>query len=436
MSNVAIRVKDICKRYRLGSKEKASDTLVEKLGLILLKPILNFKKLWKLSHFKYSEENNDILWALRNISFEVRKGEVLGIIGANGAGKSTLLKILSQITFPTSGKIEINGRIASLLEIGTGFHPELTGRENIYLNGTILGMKKEEIDLNFRDIVEFSGVEKFIDTPIKRYSSGMSVRLAFSVAAHLNPEILLIDEVLAVGDVEFQKKCLGKIDKISRSGRTVIFVSHNMHAIKSLCDKTIVLKDGEIKRIGSTEKSVEYYLSMGNKINNGGEIQWEKESAPGDNRLRLKAVRLISDNITSHNPSVDKDFQIEIDYWNLEANKRRLLSIHLINSSDQMVFSSSNMSSSSSTYDKWCYQEYPLGLFRTKCVIPKNILNPGVHSLNLFINIVGSNDTIIKEKKVITFEVMESLSYRSEFFGEWQGVVRPILAWSTRQIEA
>jgi len=435
LSNLAIKVDNISKRYRIGLKDQSHDSLIGHLGGLIQSPISNFKQLRKLSYFENSQNREDIVWALKNISFEVRCGEVLGLIGSNGAGKSTLLKILAKITYPTSGQIEINGRLASLLEVGTGFHPELTGRENVYLNGTILGMKKKEIDLKFDEIVDFSGVEKFIDTPIKRYSSGMGVRLAFSVAAHLDPEILLIDEVLAVGDIDFQKKCLGKIDKVAKNGRTVIFISHNLNAVENICENTIVLKDGELKRISPSKEAIEYYLSEGNKRLQG-EVSWEKiDKAPGDNRLRLKAVRIISKGEVCSDPICDEDIEIEIDYYNLEENKRRLVSIHLLDNLDQMIFSSSNLSSSSLTYDEWCYKNYPKGFFKTRCIIPKNLLNPGKHSISIFINIIGARDSIIREKKIIYFEVRESPIYRTEFFGNWQGVIRPLLAWNTIQID-
>ncbi|HAH37111.1 MAG TPA: ABC transporter ATP-binding protein, partial [Algoriphagus sp.] len=227
--NKVIKVSNLSKRYRLGLKEKYADTLVGKISQIIRSPYDNLKRLRDLNRFGL--EDDSVFWALKDVSFEVKEGEVLGIIGKNGAGKSTLLKILSQITEPTSGNIEIHGRVASLLEVGTGFHPELSGRENIYMNGTILGMTRREIDSKLDEIIDFSGVEKFIDTPVKFYSSGMKVRLGFSVAAHLDPEILIIDEVLAVGDYEFQKKCLGKMEDVSKNqGRTVLFVSHNLEA--------------------------------------------------------------------------------------------------------------------------------------------------------------------------------------------------------------
>lgn len=255
-----IKINNLSKRYRIGTKIEKSDTLFGSFINFFLSPMTNFKKLYSLSNFDNSKDS-DIIYALNDISFNVQKGDVLGVVGPNGAGKSTLLKLLSRITEPSSGSVEIHGRVASLLEVGTGFHPELTGRENVYLNGTILGMTKAEIDKNFNDIVQFSGVEKFIDTPVKRYSSGMKVRLAFSVAAFLEPEILLIDEVLAVGDIDFQKKCLNKMNDLSNSGRTIFFVSHNMAAISSLCNKGVLIKKGKLIHQGSIEDVISKYLN-------------------------------------------------------------------------------------------------------------------------------------------------------------------------------
>ncbi|TET39264.1 MAG: ABC transporter ATP-binding protein [Planctomycetota bacterium] len=263
MSDIVIKVEDLSKVYRIGMRKKhdsfremASDWLFSRFRRLTGKSLLD-------------EDAKDTIWALKDVSFEMKRGEILGIIGKNGSGKSTLLKILSRITEPTKGRAEINGRVASLLEVGTGFHPELTGRENIFLNGAILGMKRAEIKANFDEIVDFSGIEKFIDTPVKRYSSGMYVRLAFAVAAHLQPEILLIDEVLAVGDVEFQKKCLGRMDSVAEEGRTILFVSHNMSAITRLCPKTIWLEEGKVNKIGDSESICEKYLFMGMGVKSG-----------------------------------------------------------------------------------------------------------------------------------------------------------------------
>lgn len=243
MGDIAIKIEKLGKKYTVGKEKDGS-----------LRGSLN-------NLFKFNKEKNKEFWALKDISFEVKKGEVIGIIGRNGAGKSTLLKVLSKITKPTEGRVEIFGRVASLLEVGTGFHPELTGRENIYLNGTILGMSRKEVKSKFNEIVEFSGVEKFIDTPVKHYSSGMYVRLAFSVAAHLEPEILIIDEVLAVGDVEFQKKCLGKMEDIANHGRTVLFVSHNIDAILNLCSRAIVVSKGNLSFSGSARQATDFYIN-------------------------------------------------------------------------------------------------------------------------------------------------------------------------------
>ncbi|MCL4870646.1 MAG: ABC transporter ATP-binding protein [Anaerolineae bacterium] len=299
MSDIAIQVENLSKQYRIGTKEIQHDTLMSAAVAWVKSPLENFRQLRRLSSFKNGDEA-DVLWALRDVSFTVKHGEVLGIIGRNGAGKSTLLKILSRITPPSSGRIMLNGRVASLLEVGTGFHPELTGRENIYLNGTILGMTRTEVEHKFDEIMNFSGVERFIDTPVKRYSSGMKVRLAFAVAAHLEPEILLVDEVLAVGDAEFQKKCLGKMSEVAQTGRTVIFVSHNMAAVNQLCERGIVLVDGELRFEGSTEQAIEKYLRDDSAIQSAtiDTSQLTGRSGTGDGRIL--EVRLSDE---SGNPS-------------------------------------------------------------------------------------------------------------------------------------
>lgn len=300
MNDIAIKVQNISKKYRIGSIEENHDTLLEKIIYSIKSPIRNFSNLKNLSRFSDSFEN-DVIWALKDISFEVNRGEVFGIIGANGSGKSTLLKLLSRITMPTSGRAEINGRIASLLEVGTGFHPELTGRENVYLNGTILGMTKAEVKSKFDQIVDFSGIGKFIDTPIKRYSSGMSVRLAFSVAAFLEPEILLIDEVLAVGDIQFQKQCLEQVDSISKSGRTVLLVSHNMTAISSICSRSMLIDEGNVHSIGNSNDIVSNYNktvlgNLGQNSNGTFELINKKRSnAEHGKNLKIEKLVLCND---------------------------------------------------------------------------------------------------------------------------------------------
>lgn len=306
-----IQVKNLSKKYRLGLKEKQSDTLIGHISQIIKSPFENFKQIKKLNRFKENDES--IFWALSDVNFEVKEGEVLGIIGKNGAGKSTLLKILSGITDPTEGKIEIHGRVASLLEVGTGFHPELSGRENIYMNGTILGMTRKEIDSKLDEIIDFSGIEKFIDTPVKFYSSGMKVRLGFSVAAHLDPEILIIDEVLAVGDYDFQAKCLGKMEDVAGSGRTVLFVSHNLEAIKNLCNRCIVLKDGEIKFEGDVLKAIKVYL--GESLENSS-IAFDLNLHPDKRNigLGLVSIKTYVDGVYGNEIGAGQELKVSFEY--------------------------------------------------------------------------------------------------------------------------
>jgi lipopolysaccharide transport system ATP-binding protein len=294
MSDLAINVQGLGKRYRIGVEEEQHETMVGAVASWLKAPLKNYRRIRKLSQFD-QDEADDIIWALRDINFQVRRGEVVGLIGHNGAGKSTLLKVLSRITEPTEGHAVMHGRISSLLEVGTGFHVELTGRENVYINGTILGMRKHEIDAKFDEIVAFSGVEKFIDTPVKRYSSGMKVRLGFAVAAHLEPEILLIDEVLAVGDVAFQKKCLGKMEDVTSQGRTVIFVSHSMRSIQNLCDRTILLDHGRVVADGATPDVVAAYFDAVEQTKSDHATLYDRERKPGHGeRVRIRACRLLN----------------------------------------------------------------------------------------------------------------------------------------------
>ena len=316
MVDYSIQVREITKRYRIGLEQQRHDTIVEMFSEWISRPIKNFRRLRQLTQFdnNNSNENENVLWALRDISFDVKPGEVVGVIGKNGAGKSTLLKVLSRITHPTSGQVELIGRISSLLEVGTGFHPELTGRENIYLNGTILGMTKAEIDTKFEEIVEFSGVIKFIDTPVKFYSSGMRVRLAFSVAAYLEPEILLIDEVLSVGDAAFQKKSIGKMEEVSKEGRTVLFVSHNMGAVRSLCTRCLLLENGILVKDGDVDQVINYYLS--NKdVSTVGRVSWSEADAPQDKEVILFGIELFSETGEVGTAfQIDEGFEIRIHY--------------------------------------------------------------------------------------------------------------------------
>lgn len=320
MNNKIIQINNLSKRYRIGLKEEMHDSLIGKISSVILAPFNNFRKVQKLSKFG-KNDGEDIIWALKEISLDIMQGEIVGIIGRNGAGKSTLLKILSRIVEPTGGTAIINGRVASLLEIGTGFHKELSGRENIYLNGTILGMKKDEIRNKFDEIVEFSEISKFIDTPVKRYSSGMYVRLAFAVAAHLEPEILIVDEVLAVGDAAFQKKCLGKMSETAKSGRTVLFVSHNMHTIQDLCNRTILLEDGKIALDGTTSEVIKHYLQPEMMKTGESDLSNNFRTRKSPGKLRAKSIRILdrNDEICS-TYEINDSLAIELDIANVTEN--------------------------------------------------------------------------------------------------------------------
>jgi lipopolysaccharide transport system ATP-binding protein len=287
-----ITVSNLSKAYRIGKKAERADSFVGMLQESIMAPFRNWKRLGQVNGGE-NMADNAVHWALREISFDIKEGEVLGVIGRNGAGKSTLLKIMSRITEPTSGEVRVRGRVASLLEVGTGFHPELSGRENVYLNGTILGMHKKEIDRKFDEIVDFSGVEKFLDTPIKRYSSGMKVRLAFAVAAHLDPEILIIDEVLAVGDIEFQNKCMGKMRDVSTGGRTVVFVSHNMPAVQALCKTGVLLSESRLRAFGPIEDVLGTYLA---NVETRLPQEWERQEKP----------------VAQETPWIDK---VKVEFW-------------------------------------------------------------------------------------------------------------------------
>ena len=303
MSDIAIRVEHLSKQYRIGGSQAPYQTLRETIVGAVRKPLKVLSG--------ESKAGPEKIWALNDVSFEIKRGEVVGVIGRNGAGKSTLLKILSHITSPTKGRVEIHGRVGSLLEVGTGFHNELTGRENIYLNGAILGMTRAEIARKFDEIVDFAEIEKFLDTPVKHYSSGMYMRLAFAVAAHLEPEILLVDEVLAVGDAEFQKKCLGKMGEVAGEGRTVLFVSHNMGAIQRLCHKSMLLENGTINLFGETEKAIDLYFNSGSLENNEGLLLRNRQ---GSGEVRFKNVRLVNNGKPTNKIYMGDPLEIEIDY--------------------------------------------------------------------------------------------------------------------------
>jgi lipopolysaccharide transport system ATP-binding protein len=315
VSETVIKVENLSKKYIISHQREGQN--YKALRDVIADGAKSFgNKLLKLNGLKIDDQTHEEFWALKDVSFEIKQGDRLGIIGRNGAGKSTLLKILSRITEPTQGSIKIKGRVASLLEVGTGFHPELTGRENIYLNGAILGMSREEIKRKFDEIVAFAEVEKFLDTPVKRYSSGMYVRLAFAVAAHLEPEILIVDEVLAVGDVQFQKKCLGKMEEVGKAGRTVIFVSHNMSAVESLCDRGILLQSGGLSLDGDPQEAIKIYLEKTYTLSKDVSIEKRKDRS-GSGKIRVTSFRIL-DSEGNEVPSLQsgKDYRFEVGYSN------------------------------------------------------------------------------------------------------------------------
>jgi lipopolysaccharide transport system ATP-binding protein len=366
-------------------------------------------------------------WALKDVSFEVKRGEVLGIIGRNGAGKSTLLKILSRITEPTKGRIEIKGRVASLLEVGTGFHPELTGRENIFLNGAILGMTRAEIRRQFDEIIAFAEVEKFLDTPVKRYSSGMYVRLAFAVAAHLQPEILIVDEVLAVGDAQFQKKCMGKMQDVATGGRTVLFVSHNMGAINRLCNRALLLDKGTVYKLGNVHEVSEAYLT--GDIARGSKRSWMSEKAPGDNFARLLKVVASSDaEIADGSFDIRQPVRISMTYEVFSNDTVLVPNIHLFNAEGACLFVSHDWFTESRTVCK------KPGIYTSTMVIPGNFLAEGVHTSTVALSTYLPFSPHFEVNEAVSFQIIDSMegdSARGDLAAEHPGVIRPILEWHT-----
>jgi homopolymeric O-antigen transport system ATP-binding protein len=418
---VAVAVEGISKKYRIGQFHAAYDTLRDTVASGAQRVMRREEE---------TREERDI-WALKDVSFSLPEGRVLGVIGRNGAGKSTLLKILTRITAPTEGRAEIRGRVGSLLEVGTGFHPELTGRENVFLNGSILGMRRSEIKRKFPDIIEFSGLEQFLDTPVKRYSSGMYVRLAFSVAAHLEPEILLIDEVLAVGDFEFQRRCLGRMEDLSQSGRTVIFVSHNLQAVTRLCDTAIMLEHGQLVQEGSSEDVVAHYLRSG-RIG-GSERTWaDLESAPGNKNAKLRWARVVDeDGDTVSNVDVRKPVGIEFGYRVTRERWPLAPKIKVIDQQGVVVFNAMD------TSPRW-HEPTPVGDYVATAWIPGNLLNEGLMSVEVAVVSMKSMKLLPHAgmRDAVSFHVVdpgEGDSARGTYLGQWRGVVRPLLEWTTEE---
>lgn len=412
-----IEINQLGKKYRIRSNESY---------LALRDVISNGVK----NIFKPHHEKKEDFWALQDINLKIEQGERIGIIGKNGAGKSTLLKILSRVTWPTTGEAIIRGRLASLLEVGTGFHPELTGRENIYLNGSILGLKKNEITKQFDAIVDFSGVDKFLDTPLKHYSSGMQLRLAFAVAAHLEPEVLLIDEVLAVGDIEFQKKCLGKMEEVSKEyGRTILFVSHNLGYISSLCNKGIILDKGKIIHEGIATETINRYISQ--VANRASRLLWEVDH-PGNDFVKLHSLRIVDSLFNSSETfKVTEKIGIEMKYEVFDSTQILWLGHNIFNEYGVNVFDTHSVNT------KYYKNPHKKGLYISMVWIPENFLNTGSYSLSSAIFNHLKNIIHFHVRDVLSFSVHEALdeeTARGLSGGDFPGVVRPLLQWEIKNI--
>ena len=404
----AIRVDNLTKRYRLGGAGSTNLRQTISQGVKRLPELLRGEQRPRPEDF----------WALKGVSFDTKRGEIVGVVGKNGAGKSTLLKILSQITEPTSGEVRFRGHVGSLLEVGTGFHPELSGRDNVFLNGAILGMSRQQIARKFDEIVAFAEVAEFIDTPVKRYSSGMYTRLAFAVAAHLETDILLIDEVLAVGDVGFQQKCLARMGEMAHDGRTVLFVSHNITAIQSLCPRSILLQGGKVAADGRTHDVLSAYLRAGAEGPSGVRI-WSPEAAPVGGSAKLHAIQALSlDEARPQLIDVHTPFQIALDYEWMGGSQPLRFDVRLLNRSGVVVF---DVSSPSSTW-----AQTP-GRHRISCMVPGDLLNADEYRVHLILR--QGDEEVLDLADVMLFELLDSDRDRHGWYGEWEGVLRPRFEW-------
>ena len=414
MNEIAIKLDGISKSYRIGKPEDSTG------------PAKGFWSRLRSAYGGSKNDNSELFWAIKDLSFEITKGQIVGILGRNGAGKSTLLKILSRITAPTDGTAIINGRTGTLLEVGTGFHPELTGKENVFLNASILGMSSREMKGRFDAIVEFSGIQKFLNTPVKRYSSGMYVRLAFAVAAHLEPEVLLVDEVLAVGDAAFQNKCLGKMDELARSGRTVLFVSHNVSAVMRLCTHGIYLKDGALEFQGKIADAVAAYMGVSNGL--VCQREWDEAKAPGNDSFRLLKVELLDPQDETQGPTIDIEqaFKIRIHYSvnQPDLRFRCLISLHADGACAFPALEPEELVRSQT------------GKYWSEVTIPGNLLAEGQYSLTVSIfSSKGVKTHLAREEDVLIFTMSDGLSgnsARGDYAAGLTGVVRPKLPWTLR----
>ncbi len=422
MADTIIKAEGLSKSYWLshqGGKRRAGDPRYERFSEVIMNALT--APFRRKSEPAPAANTREEFWALRDLSFEIKSGEVVGIIGRNGAGKSTLLKILSRITEPTTGRVEIDGRVASLLEVGTGFHPELTGRENVFLNGAVLGMNRVEIRRKFDEIVAFAEVEKFLDTPVKRYSSGMYVRLAFAVAAHLEPEILIVDEVLAVGDARFQKKCLGKLhDVASQDGRTVLFVSHNLGVVANLCSRVFLLRDGQLAAEGPAADVISNYIED-SKMRTG-EVTWERGPRTASELAGIRAVRIISEGRVTSEVAIDQPLVLELEFEAYAAVDNLCSIIHLFDKQGVWVMCSR---SRSETVRPGCY--------RHRFHFPGNFFNDGRYSFELLLA-RNAKQIEVFITDAISFFVHETGMGRDEYGGLISGCIRPLLEVETQRL--
>jgi len=432
----AIQVDNLSKLYRIGNTSDLESSETNRFVKLLQRPLNNFRKYRSLYTFTEQElagESNskDILWALRDVSFDVDPGEVVGLVGANGAGKSTLLKIISRITPPTRGRVTINGRVSCLIEVGTGFHAELTGLENIYLSSAVLGMRKQEVDRKLDEIIAFSGIEKFINTPVKRFSSGMSVRLAFAVMAHLEPEVLIVDEVLAVGDAEFQRKCLNKMSSVGRAGRTVLFVSHNMAAVTRLCDRALLIRNGQLVMDSTSAEVVHNHVAADS--DNPSYREWEDlETAPGDDVVRLRGVRIVNANggqMSSANAS--RPVGIQMTYDVLEGGHILHPYFTVVTDAGVNLFSTADSDEAAGQVVR------KPGRYISTAWVPGDLLAEGSHYVRVVMRSVTKQYRPFTERDVVAFTVVDD-AYGSVSSSWWEGrptgLIMPKLDWSTEYV--
>lgn len=426
-NDVILKATGLSKRYRIGSRPEIDLSVRKRVVSFLSQPVHRFKNIRNLSNFDDKDSGHDVIWALKDVSFEVRRGEMLGIMGANGAGKSTLLKILSRIITPTSGEFRYQGTMASLLEVGTGFNGELTGRENIYLNGSILGMQRAKIDRIFDEIVDFSGVERFIDTPVKRYSSGMTVRLAFSVAAHLDPDILLLDEVLSVGDAEFSQKSMQKMESVVKNGRTVVLVSHSTSTVARLCDRAIFIAGGSVAASGSVEQITGLYL--GNTVHTRATKIWQTALAPcADGLVRLLSVRIVN---AEREPleivDVRQRFGVEICFEILQPGRIVLPEFQLVNAAGDVLFTSIENRTA------WGHTPREPGLYTSTGWVEGNTLSEGRYSVSTSLSSLAPRNCYLTENEALYFQIIDPLegdSARFDYGLVPPGCVSPRLHWT------